>query len=270
MAFSQSTQIKLHYIITASAKQTVITHHKFILIHGLFFGNLAGWFPLITQALAEHGDVLCYDLRGHGLSETPPSGYHFSAHLNDLTELITEVGWKTESIYFIGHSFGARLALAMLCERKKQDQVNDRIMLIDPPLLTNNHDDQRLFEELKTIGIDGLSEHIPSSLMLMFTKEGRRLKKMFKRWRRLIEETTFLDEIDGLGDVSNDELSSIQSHGSVLFGSESGCIRAHPLLEPLLPTSRLHIISEGGHFLLNQCPETVLIFIEKQLLGDHL
>ena len=44
------------------------------MVHGLT-GNLAVWHLQIVPELSDHFRVLTYDLRGHGLSDMPPTGY---------------------------------------------------------------------------------------------------------------------------------------------------------------------------------------------------
>ena len=293
MAFSTKTAVKLHYILSHSTQRldkqgleqdhdqqvnfrepqrnlTICTPRHYVLIHGLFFGNLAAWYPLFTQSLSQQGEVLCYDLRGHGLSEAPLKGYRLEDHLNDLLDLLDEQGWSKHSICFIGHSFGARLALAALkarelISRTRHNQVNseDHILLIDPPLLMANREDQEFFEKLKNTNIHELKAHLPHSLTLLLTKEGRRLRKMLKRWSYLLQETQFLEELEDLGDIDQQDVNLINRCGCVLFGSDSGCFRAYPFLKETLDAERIQIIEGGGHFLLNQSPQLVLKFIEE-------
>ena len=45
-----------------------------VMIHGLT-GNLAVWHLKIIPMLMDRFRILTYDLRGHGYSEMPPSGY---------------------------------------------------------------------------------------------------------------------------------------------------------------------------------------------------
>ena len=243
----------------------------YVLIHGLFFGNLASWYPAFSQTLSQANEVLCYDLRGHGLSEVPKAGYRLENHLNDLMLLLEELKWSKQEICFVGHSFGARLALAALKARHSQFQnqvidqklMGDRIIMIDPPLLTANQEDQEFFNKLKTTNIDDLKAHLPHSLALLLTSEGRRVRKMLRRWSHLLEETHFLEELEEFGDISDQDMELINRWGCVLFGSESGCYRAFPKLREHVEESRIQVIEGGGHFLLNQSPQLVLKFIKE-------
>jgi len=46
-----------------------------VFIHGLVMDNLSSFYFTLANPIAETCDVICYDLRGHGMSERPPTGY---------------------------------------------------------------------------------------------------------------------------------------------------------------------------------------------------
>src|SRR3954451_13583826 len=80
-----------------------------VLIHGVA-GNMAVWYLCgLVRALAQHFRVTAYDLRGHGYSESTPSGYTSRDMAEDLLGLMHELGLKP--VYLLGHSFGAAVAL---------------------------------------------------------------------------------------------------------------------------------------------------------------
>lgn len=58
--------------------------------------------------------VLAYDLRGHGDSDKPPTGYTISDHITDLETLLTQE--KISEPILIGHSLGGMIALQYALE----------------------------------------------------------------------------------------------------------------------------------------------------------
>jgi pimeloyl-ACP methyl ester carboxylesterase len=78
------------------------------MLHGLS-GNLAVWHLRMVPLLQEHFRVTTYDLRGHGNSSMPPSGYTTRNMAVDLCALLDELGIAQADI--VGHSFGADIAL---------------------------------------------------------------------------------------------------------------------------------------------------------------
>jgi pimeloyl-ACP methyl ester carboxylesterase len=98
-----------------------------VLIHGVT-GDLSIWYLCkAMQALGAHHRVTAYDLRGHGYSEVPASGYTSADHAADLVALLDSIGAPRAKL--LGHSFGAVIALhtAVLAP----DRV-ESIVLSDP------------------------------------------------------------------------------------------------------------------------------------------
>ena len=93
--------VRIHY-------QQVGEGPDLVMVHGLT-GNLAVWHLRIVPELADRFRVLTYDLRGHGLSDTPPTGYSPDAMAEDLLALLDEL--EIERPLIAGHSFGADIAL---------------------------------------------------------------------------------------------------------------------------------------------------------------
>ncbi len=80
-----------------------------VLLHGVT-GNMAIW-PLINlmPTLAADFRVTAYDLRGHGYSDTPPTGYTSADMAGDLVKIQQALGLGP--MYVLGHSFGGVIAL---------------------------------------------------------------------------------------------------------------------------------------------------------------
>jgi pimeloyl-ACP methyl ester carboxylesterase len=79
-----------------------------VLIHGLT-GDLSIWFLAQTLAtLAENFRVTAYDLRGHGYTDAPETGYTSLDHAGDLLAVLDELGVRKARL--VGHSFGAVIA----------------------------------------------------------------------------------------------------------------------------------------------------------------
>jgi pimeloyl-ACP methyl ester carboxylesterase len=93
--------INIHYQETGAGSHLV-------LIHGLT-GTLAAWQLGILPSLTDRFQVLAYDLRGHGHSDMPPSGYTSADMARDLLALFDERG--IAQTHLVGHSFGGVVAL---------------------------------------------------------------------------------------------------------------------------------------------------------------
>ncbi len=65
------------------------------------------WLPVIP-ALVEQFSIAAVDLRGHGASDHPSTGYNLSDYAADIVALTEHLGWKKPNV--IGHSLGGSVA----------------------------------------------------------------------------------------------------------------------------------------------------------------
>jgi len=104
-----------------------------VLVHGMAT-NLAFWYFPILPMLSHHFRVAAFDLRGHGYSEMPLSGYTSAEMARDLVGLLDRL--KIDNAHLVGHSFGGAVALhcaALFPERVRTITVADgRIRSLQP------------------------------------------------------------------------------------------------------------------------------------------
>ena len=55
-----------------------------VFVHGLVLDNLSSWYFTVAGEVAKRAEVLLYDLRGHGSSERPETGYGVADMVQDL------------------------------------------------------------------------------------------------------------------------------------------------------------------------------------------
>ena len=108
-AFAQANGIKQNYEVMpprdASGEPPTI-----VCIHGILIDSLASYYFTLAKALRDAGfRVLMYDLRGHGNTERPPTGYQLDDFVDDLAALLDSLG-VTEPVYLLGNSFGGTIA----------------------------------------------------------------------------------------------------------------------------------------------------------------
>src|SRR5579859_7153698 len=101
-----------------------------LLLHGLGVGGSI-WQAFARRLLPDLAAV-APDLRGHGQSDAPASGYTPADYAGDLIELIEDQDWlNPRPVRVVGHSLGALVALALADLRP--DLVRG-LVLLDPPL----------------------------------------------------------------------------------------------------------------------------------------
>jgi pimeloyl-ACP methyl ester carboxylesterase len=79
-----------------------------VMIHGLA-ASQAFWYAAGAPVMTLLGNVLLYDLRGHGKSDMPPSGYGVGTMAEDLVAMLDARG--IERAHIVAHSFGGMIAL---------------------------------------------------------------------------------------------------------------------------------------------------------------
>ena len=78
------------------------------LIHGI--GAARDAWRFMTPELQKHFTIISYDLRGHGTSPLPDTGFGLDELVNDLEALREMLG--IESAFFAGHSLGGMIGPA--------------------------------------------------------------------------------------------------------------------------------------------------------------
>jgi pimeloyl-ACP methyl ester carboxylesterase len=263
-----------------------------VLIHGLA-ANMAFWFPGIASTLAHHYRVIIFDLRGHGRSSIPPSGYSSTHLVQDLLGLLSYLG--VQQAHVVGHSLGARTATAFAVaypERVSTLTIADTrfhclqsgvMRLRDWPYWTEwkekmantgaklpNDDDVmdfRMLIELDRIytEVNRQGNHKTPKLSLKNRDMGAKGRS---RWTQLIEQTTIVQEFDQGDQLSRDDLSLLKMPTLAVYGEHSHCLPTYHQLLEVIPNSRGVLIPEAGHFHPAIKPKDFVVAVES-FLQEH-
>ncbi|MFH1242979.1 MAG: alpha/beta hydrolase, partial [Pseudomonadota bacterium] len=93
-------------------------------VHGLT-ANCRCW-DVLAEAISPDHRVVAMDLRGRGLSGSPPTGYSIEHHCRDILSLLNEP--RVERIVLMGHSLGAYISLVFAAQFPERI---DRVILVD-------------------------------------------------------------------------------------------------------------------------------------------
>ncbi|ANV84661.1 haloalkane dehalogenase [Picosynechococcus sp. PCC 7003] len=96
-----------------------------VLLHGLADHGLV-WASL-GESLGKKYHVVALDLRGHGDSGKPETGYTFADYSADLDGICNHFGWS--KVHLLGHSWGAKIAAVWATQNP--DKVKS-LILADP------------------------------------------------------------------------------------------------------------------------------------------
>ncbi|MBX2861951.1 MAG: alpha/beta hydrolase [Leptolyngbyaceae cyanobacterium MAG.088] len=112
-------QVELSYLDWQTDGEPVL------LLHGL--ADHALIWSAVGDRLANSYHPVAVDIRGHGESGKPDSGYDFDTVINDLTQLMQHLGWSAAHI--IGHSWSGKVA-TYWATRQPERFLN--MVLVDP------------------------------------------------------------------------------------------------------------------------------------------
>jgi len=86
------------------------TARPVLLVHGLA-SNALLWRDVAEELASRGHAVAALDLRGHGRSDRPQSGYNTDQSARDVIEVATALGWADQGPVIAGQSWGGNVAL---------------------------------------------------------------------------------------------------------------------------------------------------------------
>lgn len=142
MPYLEQEERKLYYEIRGQGELIV-------LIHGIAVDSRY-WLDL-PDFLAQKYTVLTYDLRGHGRSFAPETGYSYREHINDLKALITELNFNR--LHLLAHSLGGAIAVKYALQQPVQVKS---LILVAPHVVgyRDYSDWPNVYRTARTIDVD--------------------------------------------------------------------------------------------------------------------
>jgi pimeloyl-ACP methyl ester carboxylesterase len=233
---------------------------ELVLIHGLT-GSLADWESRGLPFLTNRFRVLVYDLRGHGSSDMPPSGYTSADMAADLAGLMDAIGINRAHI--VGHSFGGVIALhfaALHPDRTIGVTVSDsRLHSLQPIQKVKDWIywpiwEQQLKERGLSLDAEGELDFTVIELLL-----AQRLSQghedmaevdrgRAERWMKLLSSTTARHDLKDPAGLTADLIQQIYVPTHLVYGGLSFGLPTCEKLKQLIPDAKSTIIPGAGHF----------------------
>jgi 2-hydroxy-6-oxonona-2,4-dienedioate hydrolase/2-succinyl-6-hydroxy-2,4-cyclohexadiene-1-carboxylate synthase len=235
-----------------------------VLIHGIA-SNLGQWQLSILSSLVEDFRVTMYDLRGHGYSDMPPSGYTPDHMVGDFSGLMDYLGIERASI--LGHSYGGVVALYYAVLHPERV---DKLIIADTgvPSLEPREGQDAAFvgwrEALRRRGIEVPDEKAEDVVYLMEQtlrlrgryRIGMGVRRAVARLSRFSSSTSFGKEYRGNPGLTLEMIRQIHTPALLIYGDRSPMTASFQSLRENLPNCKSAIIPDGGHFYPLEQPET--------------
>ncbi|OHV31317.1 MULTISPECIES: alpha/beta fold hydrolase [Pseudofrankia] len=233
-----------------------------VCIHGLGTDSLASFYLTLAAPLAAAGvDMLFYDLRGHGNSERPASGYQVNDFVADLDGLLGALDVRPP-VHLIGNSFGGTVAFAFAAAHP--DKVASLVSIESEP--PTDQWARRVGEVLENSRRELSREETYQLISLQFGDHHARLSR--QAYRRL-SETSMTDEIPTGPMLDLTELSRITVPVLSIIGSDGFQADDPYQLESLLPNCQTVVIQDQDHSVLVEAHRQVRALLLDWVFAHH-
>lgn len=269
-----SSGVRLHYQQLGSGPDVVM-------VHGIT-GNLAVWHLHIVPALTEHFRVLTYDLRGHGYSDTPPTGYSPDAMADDLLGLLDCLELDRPAI--IGHSFGADVALYLAARHPERTRQVIAIESALPAMEDARRGPDWVGWAYWASALEQAGHVVPADRRSDLRYMIRATVDLPKQWGplkglprkpepllRLLDETSLPEDYRRIGSLPLERVASIQTPVTLMYTEQSAFLDTFHYLNDHLPVARPVLLprTQWGHFGPLEQPELVAQEIMTALLDEQ-
>jgi pimeloyl-ACP methyl ester carboxylesterase len=238
-----------------------------IYIHGIG-GSYAVWyFNYILQFYGKYHQI-AYDMRGHGESDYPKTGYNVSNHADDLKQIANQVNVFQQKRCFIGYSYGGCVLIDYAARHATAD---DKIIILDAPFVKRI--DQQVIDDLYELRLALLGEvEQPKGYLATEFKatmgdmnpEQRGITRYAKRLEKLFA-TGFPTESINNTSPSIAQLEQVPCEVVLLYAQNFDCLSFGDYLNKYLPNCR-YIKLDAKHDLITTHCEAIREQIEALIL----
>ena len=233
-----------------------------VFVHGLLTDSLASYYFTLGPAFARAGiDVVMYDLRGHGRSERPSTGYQLERFVGDLAGLLDALGERRPA-HVVGNSFGGTVATAFAAWHPERVATATMIEAEPPVAEWTRHMAEGLADARRRLAREEVIGWIAAH-------HGAHTARLSRVASRILSTTTLADDVPG-SRVVDDSLTAIGCPLLAIFGDASGLAAQVPGLRAALPDCRTVVLPDQGHSVLVERPDETRELVLEWVRGHAL
>ncbi|HZE02118.1 MAG TPA: alpha/beta fold hydrolase [Pseudonocardiaceae bacterium] len=216
--------------------------HPVVFIHGLGMDNLSSFYYTLANPVAHAGaEVILYDLRGHGLSERPRTGYQVRDSVADLVGLLDALAIEGP-VHLVGNSYGGIVALDFAVTHP--DRVASMV-LIEAHFNVAGWAEQIAAEQSRmeiAFGTNAASDWLHQL--------GRKVTRLVEMADDLLNRTTFLADLTTVQPIPMSRLRNLRCPVRAVYGEHSDVVGYARKLNEYLPHCELTVLAGCGHSVL--------------------
>jgi pimeloyl-ACP methyl ester carboxylesterase len=271
--------IKIHYYHRNGAPGPHV-----MLVHGLA-ASLAFWYPRLLPSLGRDYRVTAFDLRGHGRSDMPSSGYTTRDMAGDVHAMMEHL--HIETAHLVGHSFGGAVALhyavlhpervstltladarvrALQPGQRLEDwpvseKIKQRVAEAGATSVDSGDVGYGLLKVLAEAKVRGEPVDLPSAGQYLPFGGQKASTRTAERWLALVAIRSSRAEFAAVAGLTVARIRELKNPVLAVFGEYSNCLPSCWSLKRHLPSTKVVIVPGAGHFH----PFTKPDFFEEQL-----
>ncbi|MEW2140469.1 alpha/beta fold hydrolase [Streptomyces sp. NPDC005409] len=246
MAFVRASSLRFHVQrLPATAGADAPDRPVVVFLHGLVVDNLSSFYCPLALPVARAGhEAVLYDLRGHGRSERPATGYDSRSAVRDLLSLLGALGLGQRPVHLVGNSYGGTLALHAALARP--DLVTG-LTLLEPPL--GGAWVENMLDTLSAAALSLEDSPVPAELLTLRLRKAAHLTSIADD---LLNRTSLIDDIAGSRTFTPADYAQLRCPALIVCGEHSELVPGARELAHHAPHGDLRILPGLGHDVLKE------------------
>jgi pimeloyl-ACP methyl ester carboxylesterase len=228
-----------------------------VFLHGLIMDNLSSFYYTLAPVVSRHTETVLFDMRGHGRTERPLTGYGIDDGVDDLFGILDALEIDVP-VHLVGNSFGGTIALAAAL--RDPARIAGMALIEAHPAFEGWGEE--IVEELSSLvtGFDnpGIREYLAN-------EAPRSLRTMVKTCEDLVTVSSMGDDLRTSEPTTPARLTTLDCPTLLLYGENSDVLDRAFTLEDAIPGSVLTVVDGCSHALLMENPHEVGRLIQSWL-----
>jgi pimeloyl-ACP methyl ester carboxylesterase len=235
-----------------------------VFVHGLVMDNLSSFYYTLAAPLARNGvRTILFDLRGHGLSARPTTGYSPQDSALDLLAILDELDIQ-QPVYLLGNSYGG--IIAMHTALKAAHRVAG-VVLVEAAC-AGEPGESWIEDIVNTLSVAALGLEFDRTQDQLRLLGQRKVARLAGNADALLNGTSLIDDLVAHALLSEQDLRDVRCPVLGVFGAESELVGAAEDLARHVPHCETHVIPGLGHTVLREATDDLLAAV-LGWLGRH-